>query len=730
MADWIDVSDTTPRIAYTATASQTAFTVPFVFFEEADLKVYQNETLLTLATHYTTTGAEDEDGGTITLLTGATVGDEIMIVRDLAIVQTTHIPPSGPLDIPAVNIQFSKLIAIDQQLDDALERSIHFPDSDSTLSGELAPVATRKNLLLGFGDDGELIYPSGPSFVGDTATGVAIVDSLATAQVTTFDISVNVVVTEGRVSPGDGGGATYVRGVVGDTGRFQDAGGVYWKPKIYGVAVVESRATAALQKFPSTLSALITRGLVTAGDGGGANYIRGTIASSGAFADANGDYWGLDGSTSSGFVGVGDGVTDNLTALNAAIADAGTDGWRGSLYLPEGIYYSSVAPTNTKGVTFTGPGYIVLHESHGYPYRWDLRGHEYAEIEGREYLGAFHHVVRENFAARTGIKLDWLGDSTMLVNSPDYSLPELVEDSLITYGLVGPVFTNRGVSGATTEDIRTVQVPPTIVNDPHLIVLKPGHNDIYSRVGTVGGVPKTDAQILTAAALVATSLETMLATLRAATPVTRCPIILMTPNTATMTDGRDERYYETLSPMFRALARKYQCCFVDSYRIWRDARGMNTPADFAPWLDEPSGVGNGGIHPLKDFNLQMADVLTELIYPPMLRRTIAAPVSAAVTFSNGWAANASYRVRSYRYGQHVSFEGLITPGTTTITTLMLTINANHAPTQQSRFFSLATSVADKNAVVILNASGQLQVQSIPAGATFVSLDGINYTIAD
>ena len=58
MADWLDVSDITPRIAYTATAAQTAFVVPFVFFEDEDLLVYQNTTLLTLATHYTVSGAE------------------------------------------------------------------------------------------------------------------------------------------------------------------------------------------------------------------------------------------------------------------------------------------------------------------------------------------------------------------------------------------------------------------------------------------------------------------------------------------------------------------------------------------------------------------------------------------------------------------------------------------------------------------------------------------------
>jgi hypothetical protein len=229
--EWLNVSDVTPRIAYTATASQTAFVVPFLFFEDEDLFVYQNTILLTLGTDYTVSGAEDEDGGSITLLTGATVGDEVMIVRKLVIEQTTHIPPSGPLDIPAVNVQISKLIAIDQQLDDKLERSIHFPESDSTTSGELASVTNRKNKLLGFGTDGEITYPLGPDFVGDTATGAATIDSRATAQVTTFDVSVNIIRTAGYTSPGDGGEAFHKRSAIQPShpGKFQSADGVWWE---------------------------------------------------------------------------------------------------------------------------------------------------------------------------------------------------------------------------------------------------------------------------------------------------------------------------------------------------------------------------------------------------------------------------------------------------------------------------------------------------------------------
>lgn len=67
----LPINDTAAFRQYTAAAGQTVFAVPFEFFEDVDLKVYKNSTLLTLTTHYTVTGADVENGGSITLTSGA-----------------------------------------------------------------------------------------------------------------------------------------------------------------------------------------------------------------------------------------------------------------------------------------------------------------------------------------------------------------------------------------------------------------------------------------------------------------------------------------------------------------------------------------------------------------------------------------------------------------------------------------------------------------------------------
>lgn len=216
MTDWLDVSATAPRIGYTATASQTVFTVPFIFFSTADLLVYQNGVLLTLGTHYTVTGAEDEDGGTVTLVTGATVGDAIMIVRDIEIAQTTHLPPSGPLDIGSINIQFSRQIAIDQQLDDRIDRSVHLGDSDTTSSMEVPALATRKGRLAAFdASTGDLTVTEHTADELDsvitgaltTAGGFGEVNIIGTlgGLKALAPVAGAIVYVQGRSSDGDGG---------------------------------------------------------------------------------------------------------------------------------------------------------------------------------------------------------------------------------------------------------------------------------------------------------------------------------------------------------------------------------------------------------------------------------------------------------------------------------------------------------------------------------------------
>ena len=129
----ITISDTTPRVNYTASSSQTAFTVNFPFFADSNLKVYQNDTLKTLSTDYTVTGAGASAGGTMTLGTGATSGDIISILRDVPVARTTDFATSGAFQIDTLNTDLDKHTAMVQELEFDFRRTPKVKPASTTL---------------------------------------------------------------------------------------------------------------------------------------------------------------------------------------------------------------------------------------------------------------------------------------------------------------------------------------------------------------------------------------------------------------------------------------------------------------------------------------------------------------------------------------------------------------------------------------------------------------------
>jgi hypothetical protein len=88
----IKINEVFQRIQYTATASQTVFSIPFPFFENAYILAYKNGVLLVQgsgAGQYGIAGAGTASGGTITLVTGATVNDIITIIGVMPIDRTS-----------------------------------------------------------------------------------------------------------------------------------------------------------------------------------------------------------------------------------------------------------------------------------------------------------------------------------------------------------------------------------------------------------------------------------------------------------------------------------------------------------------------------------------------------------------------------------------------------------------------------------------------------------------
>lgn len=135
---------------FSATAAQTVFTFNFAIFAGTDLKVYKTlagavandiTDLLTLTTHYTVS-INGTLGGTVTLLSGASLNDTITVVRSLLIARTTDYVTNGDLyaEILDLDQDYQTYLVLDQNVQ--LERAIIVPESLASIDLNIpAPVA-------------------------------------------------------------------------------------------------------------------------------------------------------------------------------------------------------------------------------------------------------------------------------------------------------------------------------------------------------------------------------------------------------------------------------------------------------------------------------------------------------------------------------------------------------------------------------------------------------------
>lgn len=166
MSDIAQVKDIVPRIQYTASAGQTVFVYPFPIFDEGDIVVEQNGTVLTLSTDYTVSGVAAEDGGNITLISGATSGDIMTIYRDMALERLIDYQQNGDFLAANVNRDFDRLWLAIQQLQggadagEGIGRSWRATPDDTLTDAELviAAQATRAGRLVGFDSNGKFSY--------------------------------------------------------------------------------------------------------------------------------------------------------------------------------------------------------------------------------------------------------------------------------------------------------------------------------------------------------------------------------------------------------------------------------------------------------------------------------------------------------------------------------------------------------------------------------------------
>lgn len=95
---------------YTASAGQTTFTYDFQIYDDDEITVQQNSTTLTLTTDYTVTGAGESGGGTIVLVTGATLDDTITLTGNTMVERETTFTNGGEFSASAINGEYNRIL--------------------------------------------------------------------------------------------------------------------------------------------------------------------------------------------------------------------------------------------------------------------------------------------------------------------------------------------------------------------------------------------------------------------------------------------------------------------------------------------------------------------------------------------------------------------------------------------------------------------------------------------
>ncbi len=157
------VSTTTARVSYAGNGSTVTFNVGFYFLADSHLKVTLRaadgtETVKTLTTDYTVSGAGNPSGGSITLGTAPASGVTVVVTRNVPQTQLVDYQPNDPFPATTHEQALDQLTMEVQQLQEQVTRAIKLSTTNTMTSTEFTVGATnRANKVFGFDANGELV---------------------------------------------------------------------------------------------------------------------------------------------------------------------------------------------------------------------------------------------------------------------------------------------------------------------------------------------------------------------------------------------------------------------------------------------------------------------------------------------------------------------------------------------------------------------------------------------
>ena len=158
------ISSTTVKNSYSGNGTLNTFNYTFKILPDSDLQVIisasANETVKTLTTHYTVTGAGNANGGTIVFTTGNTPSATETVVIRRAVPQTQAIDYIANDPFPAESHEegLDRSMMSIQQLQEEVDRSLKLSRTNTMTTTEFTVGSSDRaeGKVLGFDNSGEL----------------------------------------------------------------------------------------------------------------------------------------------------------------------------------------------------------------------------------------------------------------------------------------------------------------------------------------------------------------------------------------------------------------------------------------------------------------------------------------------------------------------------------------------------------------------------------------------
>jgi len=249
MSEHVQIGDIRPRVQYAADGSQTTFPYPFPIFTADDLHVYLDESQATSG--FSVSGVAASEGGAVTFTTPPGDGVRVTLLRQIDIQRVTDFQAGGPLRAATLNDALDYMTAVDQQLNDAVQRAVRLaPGAAET--ADLTLPSPEAGAVLSWNETASGLVNTFPEGTTTLSYATAAQGALADSAVQPNDIGTlaaqnanAVTITGGSIANTAINGLTLpsVTGANGQVLTSDGSGGMDWSTPVSGGAILSSDIT-------------------------------------------------------------------------------------------------------------------------------------------------------------------------------------------------------------------------------------------------------------------------------------------------------------------------------------------------------------------------------------------------------------------------------------------------------------------------------------------------------